>query len=123
MKELGVPMDELRKARKEDKEFVQKEKDANALYQDILLEEITEYVEEFPAFKVKIAERLIDRLKPETAKTTVNINNTEQSVNLIGLTEQETYNDTKKLLDYVAGKQKSIQSISQPQLVDAVPVE
>jgi len=105
-KEMKIPYDRVKKARK-DPDFVELENEAKLLYQENLYEEVYEKCGQNPTLVFKFAEKVVDALKVEPS-TLINIDASEKTV--LGISQEECFNQTKKLLENFKGKQRRIQT-------------
>jgi hypothetical protein len=104
--DLGYCWSSIIQAR-QDPEFKQAEEFANKLYQDKIYKEVEEMVQDIPALKFKFAERVVDRLKNDVP--TINIDQSKKNVTLLGISQEQIYEQTKKLLAMAGSHNKSIE--------------
>ena len=77
-------------------------------FQEILLQDIIQSVEEFPALKLKVVEKLVDKLNPKS-DTTINIDQS-QTLNCLGISQADAYKETQKLLNSFNSKQLPVKT-------------
>ncbi len=104
--ELKISYEKLKTARK-DEEFQEAEKLANELFQERFYEDLRSKVKDNPALLMKLGEKVVARLqdKPQT----VNIDTGDKSINILGITSEQAYSDTQKLLQSIASN-KSLEA-------------
>jgi len=104
--ELKISYEKLKTARKSE-EFQEAEKLANELFQERFYEDLRSKVKDNPALLMKLGEKVVARLqdKPQT----VNIDTGDKSINILGITSEQAYSDTQKLLQSIASN-KSLEA-------------
>jgi len=104
--ELKISYEQLKTARK-DEAFQEAEKLANELFQERFYEDLRSKVKDNPALLMKLGEKVVARLqdKPQT----VNIDTGDKSINILGITSEQAYSDTQKLLQSIASN-KSLEA-------------
>ena len=104
--ELKISYEKLKTARKCE-EFQEAERLANELFQERFYEDLRSKVKDNPALLMKLGEKVVAKLqdKPQT----VNIDTGDKSINILGITSEQAYSDTQKLLQSIASN-KSLEA-------------
>jgi len=96
---LGISYQQLKTAR-QDEEFKESERLANEMYQERFYELIKEKIKDNPNLLLKFGEKIVNKLKEDK---TVNINTGDNTVNILGITNEQGYADTQALLKSIQG--------------------
>jgi hypothetical protein len=107
--ELGYCYSSIKQARNEP-EFKEAEEYAKRVYQDKMYEKILDDIEEYPALKLKLAERIIPQLRQEAP--VINIDQSHKKITLLGMPEEQIYAHTKMLLKAVGSQEKLLENKS-----------
>ena len=122
-KQLGIHYQSVCSYRKNHEWFAEEERMAKLAYQESVYKEVYEQCKAYPNLMLKFAERVVEELKPPNQQTTINIDNS-QCKTVLGLTQEECYEETQRLLQNFKSKQKQITNVdASKSLIESQPVD
>jgi CRISPR/Cas system-associated exonuclease Cas4 (RecB family) len=109
---LKIPVDSLKYKRKNDEEFQEKEQTALEVYSERIYADMAEYCKQYPQLRWKFAEKASEKLKEASAgPTTVNVNQEGGTLLLTGLSADQAYSETQRMLARIEqGQSKQLAS-------------